>query len=398
MSYKDVMMDVVKGKAAAFLPFAPRLDIWYRSNKLCGTLPQKYKNASLINIIDDLQVGYNTMIPDFLECDGEQDYIHRGLGLLTSATSNTHNIVLHNVDVESKDTSKGLLVTYKTPFGEVSNITRLDNDMKAQGITAAATVKHTIESIDDYKAVRYIFENAEVVPDYERFAGFMRKVGDRGIAVCLGSLRESGIRFMNMELMKYEQAIYDMFDYPGKFDELRITLDRFLDRLYEVAINSPAELINVGAHFDATLTPPPFFKKYTLPRLKKYSGAIHKKGKFMASHTDSENSGLLEFYIESGMDVADSVCTEPLTSLDYNDIRSVTGNKLTLFGVVPSIAMLENSVSDYEFDRFINQLLQQIADDGARNIILAVADTTPPDAKFERVERITKLCRQVKPT
>ncbi|MBT3319931.1 MAG: hypothetical protein HN948_03195 [Clostridia bacterium] len=397
MSYKKVMMDVIRGNAADFLPFAPRLDIWYRSNKLRGTLPPKYKNASLSDIIDDLDVGYNTMIPDFLECDSEDDYIHRGIGLLTSATSNTHKVVFHNVEVAAEQTAKGLLVTYTTPFGKVSNITRLDDEMKAQGITAAAVVAHTIDSVDDYKAVQYIFENAQVVPDYERFNRFQSKVGDRGIAVCLGNLRESGVRFMNMELMKYEQAVFDMFDHPQEFASLRATLDTFLDNLYDVAINSPADVINVGAHFDATLTPPPFFKKYVLPRLKTYSDAIHSKGKFMASHTDSENRGLLQSYIDSGMDIADSVCTKPLTSQNYNDIRSVTGNNLTLYGVVPSIAMLENSVSDYEFDGFIDDLLADIQDDGARNIILSIADTTPPDAKFERVQRIAALSRQVKP-
>ena len=397
MSFRELMSDVLKGEAAQHLPFAPRLDIWYRSNKLRGTLPEKYKSAALIDIIDELGVGYNTMIPDFLEYDDESDYVHRGLGLLTSSTSTAHKVILHNVDYTAEETAEGLKVTYKTPYGEVYNITRLDDDMLKQGITSAAVVKKTITKIEDYKAVNHIFENIEVVPAYERFERFQSRVGERGLAVCLGCLRESGIRFMNMELMKYEQAVYDQLDYPDEFEQLRQTLDGFLDNLFEVAIDSPAELINVGAHFDAILTPPPFFKKYTLPRLKKYSGIIHGKGKFMASHTDSENSGLLHFYIDGGMDVADSVCTKPLTSLTYHDIRHITGSSLTLYGVVPSIATLENSLSDYEFDSFVDELLGQIQDDGARNIILAIADTTPPDAKFERVERIAQLARQVRP-
>ncbi len=397
MSFKELMTDVLKGEAAAHLPFAPRLDIWYRSNKLRGTLPDKYKNVSLVDIIDDLGVGFNTMIPDFLEHDDESDYVHRGLGLLTSSTSTVHKIKLHNVSYTAEETSNGLKVTYKTPFGEVYNITRLDEEMMSQGITSAAVVKKTITKIEDYKPVNFIFENAEVVPAYERFERFQNRVGGRGLAVCLGCLRESGIRFMNMELMTYEQAVFDQLDYPDEFIQLQQTLDDFLDRLFGVAIDSPALLINVGAHFDATLTPPPFFKQYTLPRLKKYSSLIHEKGKFMASHTDSENSGLLRYYIDGGMDVADSVCTKPLTSLTYRDIRHITGSNLTLYGVVPSIATLENSLSDYEFDSFIDELLGQIQDDGARNIILAIADTTPPDAKFERVERIAKLARQVKP-
>ena len=397
MNYKDLMMDALNGEAAQFLPFAPRLDIWYRSNKLRGTLPGKYSNATLVDIIDDLDIGYNTMIPDFLDYDDESDYVHRGLGLLTSSTSTAHKVKLHNVDYVAEETPEGLKVTYKTPYGDVYNITRLDDDMMSQGITSAAVVKKTITKIEDYKPVNYIFENAQIVPSYERFEHFMEKVGNRGLPVCLGCLRESGIRFMNMELMKFEQAVYDQIDYPDEFLMLMNTLDGFLDRLFEVSINSPATLINVGAHFDATLTPPPFFKQYTLPRLKKYAGIIHSKGKFMASHTDSENSGLLHYYIDAGMDVADSVCTKPLTSLTYHEIRQISGSKLTLYGVVPSIATLENSLSDYEFDSFIDKLLEEIQSDGARNIILSIADTTPPDAKFERVERIAKLVKQVIP-
>ena len=141
MSYGDVMRAAAKGDAAKFLPFAPRLDIWYRSNKLKGTLPGKYSSASLVDIIDDLGVGFNTMIPDFLDFDDESDYIHRGLGLLTSAASNTHKIKLHNVEYTAQELASGLKVTYKTPYGEVYNITRLDDGMLSQGITAAAVVK-----------------------------------------------------------------------------------------------------------------------------------------------------------------------------------------------------------------------------------------------------------------
>ena len=237
----------------------------------------------------------------------------------------------------------------------------------------------------------------QVVPAYERFERFQERVGERGLAVCLGCLRESGIRFMNMELMKYEQAVYDQLDYPDEFMQLQQTLDGFLDRLFDVAIDSPAVLINVGAHFDATLTPPPFFKQYTLPRLKKFSSLIHDKGKFMASHTDSENSGLLRYYIDGGNGRC-GFCVYKASYLPYIQGYKTHHRPQSYFirSHVPSIATLENSVSDYEFDSFIDELLGQIQDDGARNIILAIADTTPPDAKFERVERIAKLARQVK--
>ena len=113
MGYADAMRAAARGEAAEFLPFAPRLDIWYRSNRIRGTLPAKYKNASLIDVIDDLGVGFNTMIPDFLDCTDESDYIHRGLGIMTGATSNAHIIKLHNVDYTAEELPQGLKVTYR---------------------------------------------------------------------------------------------------------------------------------------------------------------------------------------------------------------------------------------------------------------------------------------------
>jgi hypothetical protein len=35
----------------------PRLDIWYKSNMLKGTLPEKYKNSTLREIVNDLGLG-----------------------------------------------------------------------------------------------------------------------------------------------------------------------------------------------------------------------------------------------------------------------------------------------------------------------------------------------------
>ena len=56
------------------------------------------------------------------------------------------------------------------------------------------------------------------------------------------------------------------------------------------------------------------------------------------------------------------------------------------------MALLENSMTDTEFERFMRNLFREIAP-GDR-FILGVSDTTPPDAKFERLMRITEMARE----
>lgn len=395
--FAGLMQTVIEGKKAEFVPFVPRLDIWYQSRKRQGTLPKRYQDVSLLDILTDLDIGYNTMIPDYLDHDGRPDYLHRGLGFHASRTSNVFTLHFHNVDIEDHWDGDRYSVTYRTPYGDLTTITRLDEQMKAQGSTIAVILKKAVESVQDFKAARYLFDNVEIRPDYERYNSFLERVGHRGLATCFVLQRESGFRMLNMDLMTYDKALYEQLDYPDEFTDLCLVLDRFLERCVAVACASPAHLLTVGAHYDTGLTPPSLFEQYTLPCLERYSQMIHASGKKMALHTDSENQFLLPLYIASGMDVADSICQKPLTRLSYRDIRDVAKDKITLYGLIPSITLLESSFSDDDFQRFLDRLFSDMQADGARRIILAIADTTPPGAPLERIAQIAKWSRQIKP-
>jgi hypothetical protein len=73
-------------------------------------------------------------------------------------------------------------------------------------------------------------------------------------------------------------------------------------------------------------------------------------------------------------------------------VKKALRGKVTIFGGVPSVALLENSMTDSEFERFMKNLFREIVP-GDR-FILGVSDTTPPDAKFERLLRITEMATE----
>jgi hypothetical protein len=41
------------------------MDLWYRANRLAGTLPARYRDASLVEMVDDMDIGYHAVVPDF---------------------------------------------------------------------------------------------------------------------------------------------------------------------------------------------------------------------------------------------------------------------------------------------------------------------------------------------
>ena len=95
---------------------------------------------------------------------------------------------------------------------------------------------------------------------------------------------------------------------------------------------------------------------------------------------------------ESGMDIAEAICPQPMTKVTVTDVKKAFKGKITIFGGIPSVVLLENSMSDEEFERYLKRLFQEIAP-GDR-FILGVSDTTPPDAKFERLFRITDMVNE----
>ena len=75
MTNKERMLKVLRGQATDRIPYTPRLDLWYRANQLAGTLPAKYKSASLMEIVDDLSMGFHAVVPNFQDLRSEDDEV-----------------------------------------------------------------------------------------------------------------------------------------------------------------------------------------------------------------------------------------------------------------------------------------------------------------------------------
>jgi len=84
-----------------------------------------------------------------------------------------------------------------------------------------------------------------------------------------------------------------------------------------------------------------------------------------------------------------------MTSVTMEEYRKVFGKKITIWGGIPSIIVLEDSFSEYEFDSYMNKFLENIG--SGNHLLLHVADAVPPDAKFSRIKKIAKLAREFGP-
>ena len=128
-----------------------------------------------------------------------------------------------------------------------------------------------------------------------------------------------------------------------------------------------------------------------MPYLQKLAGSLHAKESF-SFHCDGENQGLLDLIAESGIDIAEAICPQPMTKVTVTDVKKAFKGKVTIFGGIPSVALLENSMSDRNLNQYMKKLFREIAP-GDR-LSWGSATRPRPNAKFERLLRITEMVKE----
>lgn len=396
MNPKERILATVRGEKTDCLPFIPRMDIWYNANKYNNTLPERFKNATLREITDELGWGYHSIIPDFKDFRMENGDIDVGLGIY-HLNKTPYRIEFHNIKRTSNRTPDGkLYVEYDTPKGKLTTCVCHDRSMVEAGITLYVILEHALKGPEDFPAMMYILQNAEVIPQYEKFSQYQQEyVGDRGVAVALSAMFASPIHYLVKELMAMDDFYYTMLDNPEVFEAFEEAAEPFCTQLFQAALNSTAEVVLSGANYDVSITSPPMFRSHIVPYLKRQAKQLHERGKFLVTHTDGENTGLLPLYMESKIDIADSICPAPMTKISLEDTRELFGSEITIWGGVPSTSTLESIMDDYTFEAYIDDMFSRLGNGG--HLILSVADTVPPAAKFERLEYLARKVREFGP-
>jgi hypothetical protein len=390
MVYKERMLKAGRGEWPDRLPWVPRIDLWHNSNLTRGTLPARYrKDATLDEIADDLGGGYHKIIPEFRR--SPLDDLDRGIGIF-HLWGMAYQPELVGVERQVKQEGDATSVTYRTPVGSVSCKIRYTEEMRRAGVSISWISEHVLKEPKDYKTMGYIFRNMKIRPDYENYLEFQRKVGDRGFAAAYGDAAAGPMQHIMRDFIDGTQFYLAMHDYPGEMRALCEDMEPFYDQLFRVLADSPAEVIFSGGNYDEMITYPPFFKEHILPYLQRFADILHAKGKLLLCHCDGENRGLLDLIAESGVDIAEAICPQPMTKVTIAEVKKAFKGKVTIFGGIPSVALLEEIMPDEEFERYMKNLFREIVP-GDR-FILGVSDTTPPDAKFERLLQITDMVRE----
>jgi hypothetical protein len=385
MTDRERILAAIRGDMPDRLPFVPRMEFWHRAHLRRGTLPTELRGLSLIEIADRLGVGCYSVVPDFTACVSETDMLDRGLGIFNLEVL-PYRVTLEGVDRHVLRRGYETVIEYHTPVGSVQTATILTEEMLDGGTSISWITGHAVREPRDFAVVGYIFSHLKVEPQLEGYLARRQQVGDRGIVIGYTSGAACPVQHIMKELMTLEQFFYAMHDYPAAVERLADDMQPFYQSIQECAAESPAEVVLLGGNYDASTTFPRFFKKHILPALRDYAGALHARGKYLMTHPDGENRGLLRLYVQAGFDVADSLCPYPMTRCRLEEIREVFADHIAIWGGIPSVLLNSASATGEEFRGFIDDLVDRYGRES--HLILGVSDMVTAECEWDRLQYV----------
>ncbi len=315
--------------------------------------------------------------------------LHRAIGAYALKEHVFKFVFSSKIGVRVKEEGERTFIQYHTPRGMVSTCKVYSEEMKRGGVSIPWVEGHIIKKPEDYRAVACLFENLDIIPQYDAFLKWEKEVGEDGLCAAWFAGSASPMHHIQKYFLDATEFFFHYRDYQKEMRALAEAMTPLYEKALKVIAESPARAVNWGGNFDEMITYPPYFEKELLPWIQKASATMGAGGKFVFCHCDGENQGLLDLIRDSGMHVAESVCPYPMTKVKIEEYYRRWNDRLTIFGGVPSNILLPSSATDEEFQAFLDDLFKAIAP--GKRFILGVADTTPRDADFSRLKRIGEM-------
>jgi corrinoid protein of di/trimethylamine methyltransferase len=386
------LLTAVQGDMPDHIPYAPRIDLWFNANSLNGTLPPRHLGKSSDEIALSEGWALHKVVADHLRQPNPDAMLHRALGVHFMQEYVAHFTFSDQVKIETKRAGDRTRIRYTTAKGSITTSTVYSQEMRRSGTSVPWIEEHAVKAPDDLKVLAGVFENMDVAATYEAFKAHQAKVGENGLPVTAFTVAAGPVHHIQKYFLDATEFFHYYRDHQPEIRYLADALAPLYEKALRMVAESPAEVIQWGSNFDDMLTFPPMFAKHFVPWIRKAKEVLGPKNIRILCHTDGENLGLMDLLHESGMDVAEALCPAPMTKVSIQEYYRRWSDRITIFGGVPSNLLLPQLIPDEQFKSFMDGLFAGIGN-GAR-FILGIADTTPPDADFERLVRIGDMVRE----
>lgn len=353
-SFREMNLAVFRGEDPGGVLWQPRLEFWYQANEARGTLPARYRGASLLDVYDD--------------CHASVRYFTRPL-----------KVRYHSVKQRTEWLDETHQAHYlETPIGTLREVRGYDA-LRLSG----ARLEYRIKTLDDLRILEYVLQDEEWYWDEEQYQADLARVGDRGAPQFYP--RRSPIQGLFIEHMGFEPTIYALADHRERIDRYVEIAGKADDAMYEVICKCPVPIYNLGENIDAHLDPPPVWKEHLLPWYRLRTEQLRQAGKFTHIHVDGAMRPLLGHMRDCPWDGIEAATPEPQGDVTIEEIKEALGDLVLLDGI-PAIYFLPS----YPVELLV-ECVERLVELFYPRLVLGISDEIPPDGDIERVKMVGEM-------
>jgi uroporphyrinogen-III decarboxylase len=262
--------------------------------------------------------------------------------------------------------------SYRTPVGTVFQQTRRDPSYGSDWIT-----KYYIEKPEDYRVMRYLVDNTVFRRDDQAFETAAADLGEDGIV--LGRVDRSPFQKLLIELAGPERLVLDLSTEPEPVIELLKALDRRMDEVFCMVLDSRAEVIWQPDNITSAMTPPTWFKQYCVPYYEKHGTECRQAGKPYLVHMDGRVKALRDLIVRCPIDAIESLSMPEIGGdLSFGEARAAWPDKL----VLPNFPACRCCHAKREIEEFLDGLLNEAG--SGLPFMLQFSEDIPP-SEWKRV-------------
>lgn len=356
----------------------PRIYYWYYGNRLKNRVPNGYEDESLLDSFYDSIEPYDGSVPErykdktmigiYDDLNASPRYPQEVLGINLFKYRNEKVKVKSTYDEDRRLTT----TVYDTPMGNLEEV-------KSHGYKK----EYPVKDLDDIKIMEYILDDTEFEFDMDAFKIADQEFGKRGVVQTFYA--RSPFQRLIVDYMGFENTILTLHRYPSKVEEFMRAIEEWDDKMYEVLLNSPIEILNLGENIDVHFDSPPLFEKYLLPYYEKRIDQIHQRGKFSSIHVDGSFKPLIPLLNESSFDALEALTPLPQGDVTLEEMKEAVGDKILMDGI-PAV-LFTPQYSHKDLEKFTIKVLEVFSP----NLILGISDELPPTADIEKVRFVSEL-------
>jgi len=286
-----------------------------------------------------------------------------------------------DIRIESGIRGENYVHVIHTPLGSVREVREWSDASFSWPI-----IHHMIQSVQDLKIIRYIFEHTEYFTDWGPYHAAKAHVGELGLPLVQGPY--TGMGFLMSRYAGIEQTVIFSADDPDELMQTVQTINAAHRKVFEQLVAGPSEVMFISDNLSSDVQHPAWFAKYSAEHYRWMADLAHAAGKPLVVHVDGRLRGILGAIAKLGVDAADAVTPAPHGDLTPLECRKDAGERLVLSGGIPP-NYFDKMVPLRMFDQSVEDWLA-LADCNSA-FIIAPGDQLPPNGDLDRVTRMVEM-------